>query len=285
MDQFLEIIINVINQIGFWPLFIVGLLLSLFLFWKESYSHKDRNSVFDMWVLTILFSMFWARLSFIISNWEFFESLPWALAPYERYGEQIYFFRLLPWRFFDLRDGGFLFTSIFSAYILFAFLYNIFVKRWRWREMFIPVILSAEILLVFVLIVYGALAGFPDIVLGGFFIGGVILGFLVIIMFLRWMLKKNHFVEILPGLINFVVMIFILISFALITRLFLSYDISPIDRINIIIMNVTGFVVAFYFIFVEKRRKNTKESVILGGGRRSVVMNVNKPFKRKNGEN
>ncbi len=285
MDQFLETIINVINQIGFWPLFILGLFLSLFLFWKESYSHKDRNSVFDMWLFTILFAMFWARFSFIIANWELFESLPWALAPYERYGENIYFLRLLPWRFFDLRDGGFLFTSIFSAYILFAFLYNVLVKRWNWREMFLPVILSAEVLLVFVLIVYGALAGFADIVLGGFIIGGVILGFLSIIMFLRWMLKKNYMVEILPGLINFVVMIFIVVSFALITRLFLSYDISPIDRVNVFVMNITGVVLAFYFIFVEKRKKNTKESIILGGSRSSVVMNVNKPFKEKDGEN
>ncbi len=284
MEQFLEIIINFINQIGFWPLFVLGLFLSLFLFWKESYLHKDRNSAFDMWFFTILFAMFWARLSFIIANWGLFESLPWALAPYERYGEDIYFFRLLPWRFFDLRDGGFLFTSIFSAYILFAFLYNIFVKRWNWREMFLPVILSAEVLLVFVLIVYGALVGLPDVVLGGFFIGAVILGFLAIIMFLRFMLKKNYLVDILPGLINFVVMLFILVSFALITRLFLSYDISLIDRINVFVMNLTGVILAFYFIFVEKRKKNTRESVILGGGRRSVIMNVNKPFKKKNGE-
>lgn len=281
----METIINFINQIGFWPLFVLGLFLSLFLFWKESYSHKDRNSVFDMWFFTILFAMFWARLSFIIANWELFDSLPWALAPYERYGEDIYFFRLLPWRFFDLRDGGFLFTSIFSAYILFAFLYNVLVKRWNWREMFLPVILSAEVLLVFVLIVYGALVGFPDIVLGGFFIGAVILGFMGIIMFLRLMLKKNYLVGILPGLINFVVMIFILISFALITRLFLSYDISPMDRVNVFVMNITGVVLAFYFIFIEKRKKDTKESVILGGSRRSVIMNVNKPSKGENGKN
>ena len=281
MDQFLNTIIDVIGQIGFWPLFVFGLFLSLFVFWKESYTHKDRNSVFDMWFFTILFAMFWARLSFIISNWELFESLPWALAPYERYGEDIYFLRLLPWRFFDLRDGGFLFTSIFSAYILFAFLYNIFVKRWNWREMFLPVILSAEVLLVFVLIVYGALTGFTDVMLGGFLIGGVILIFVAIVLFLRWMLKKNYFVDVLPGLINFVVMIFIVISFALITRLFLSYDISFIDRVNIVIMNVTGFVLAIYFIFFEKRKKDTRESVILGGSRRSVIMNMNKPVGKK----
>ncbi len=284
MEQLLDTIISIINQIGFWPLFALGLVLSLFLFWKESYTHKDRNSLFDMWVLIIIFAMFWGRLSFIISNWELFESLPWALAPYERYGENIFFFRLLPWRFIDLRDGGFLFTGIFSAYILFAFLYNIFIKKWRWREMFLPVILSAEVLLVFVLIVYGALAGFPDIVLGGFLIGGVIIAFLAIVMSLRWMLKKNYRVDVLPGLINFVVVIFIVVSFALITRLFLSYEISPIDRINIFIMNITGFFVTFYFIFVEKRKHNTKDSIILGGGRKSVVMNVNKSIKGEDGK-
>ncbi len=285
MEDFFEVIIELINQIGFWPLFVFGLLLSIYVFWRESYSHKDRNSVFDMWFFTILFAMFWARLSFIISNWEVFESLPWALAPYERYGDEIYFFRLLPWRFFDLRDGGFLFTSIFSAYVLFAFLYNILVKRWRWREMFLPVILSAEILLVFVLVVYGALAGFADIVLGGFLIGGVILIFLSIIYFLRWMLKNNYLVDVLPGFINFVVIIFIAVSFTLITRLFLSYEISFVDQINVLIMNITGVVVAFYFIFIEKRVKDTKQSIILGGRKKPVVININKSFKKGNEKN
>ncbi len=278
MEYILETIIDFINQVGFWPFFLLGLVMSLFFFWYESYSHKDRNSVFDMWFWTILFAMFWGRLSFIISNWEIFDSLPWALAPYERYGEDIYFLRLLPWRFFDFRDGGFLFTSVFSAYVLFAFLYNIFVKKWRWREMFLPVILSAEILLVFVLIAYGAIAGFADIVLGGFYIAGVLTFFLSIILFLRWMLRKNYKVEILPGLINFFVMAFIVASFSLITRLFLSYEISLIDKINVFVMNLTGFIVAFYFIFIEKRARETKESVILGG-RRPVVININKPFK------
>ncbi len=278
MEQILEIIVDGINKVGFWPLFILGLLLSLFLFWKESHSHKDRNSVFDMWFLTILFAMFWARLSFIISNWDMFSSLPWSLAPYERYGEQMYFFRLLPWRFFDIRDGGFLFTSIFSAYILFAFLYNVLVKKWRWREMFLPVILSAEVLLVSVLIVYGAIMGFSDIVFGGFLIAGLILVFFSIVLFLRWMLRRNYFVEILPGAINFVVIIFIVSSFALITRLFLSYDISLVDQINVFLMNITGVILAIYFIFVEKRVPDTKQSIILGG-QKSVVINLKKPFK------
>lgn len=283
MEITLVSIIEFFGQVGFLPMFFVGLLLSLYLFWRESFLHKDRNSVFDMWLLTILVAMLWGRLSFIISNWELFDSLPWALAPYERYGEEVYFLRLLPWKFFDLRDGGFLFTGIFSAYLLYAFFYNTYVKKWRWREMFLPVILSAEALLVFTLIAYGSVAGYQDIVSGGLLIAAVIAMFVSLIMFLRWMMKKSVKFEVLTGLIHLLVIIFIIISFSLITYLFFSYEISLVDKINVYIMNFTGFLFAFYFVFVEKKANTKQESVILGG-RKSVVININKPIKVKNGK-
>ncbi len=278
MEGILENFIFFFEKIGFLPLFFVGLLISLFLFWKESHKHKDRNSVFDMWFLTILVAMLWGRVSFIIANWDFFDSLPWALAPYERYGDEIYFLRLLPWKFFDLRDGGFLFTGIFFAYISFAFLYNVVVKRWRWREMFLPVILSGEALLVFTLVAYGAVSGFDDIVFGGLIIALALLLFFGVIMLLRWLMKRNYKFDLLIGLIHFLVIVFIVVSFSLITYLFFSYDISLMDKINVVMMNIMGFLFAFYFIFVENKPKSSKESIILGGSK-SVVININKPVK------
>jgi hypothetical protein len=282
MERFLEIIISWINTIGFLPLFLVGLLLSLFLFWKESHAHKNRNSLFDMWFLSILVAMFWGRLAFIISNWELFESLPWAIAPYERYGESIFFFRLLPWKFFDLRDGGFLFTGIFAAYVLFAFLYNIFVKKWKWREMFFPVIISAEVLLAFILIVYGALAGFGDVVIGGLVIAAIIALFLAIITILRWRLRKSYHIEVINGIIHFLVILFIIVSFTIITRLFFSYEISLVDKINVVVMNVTGLIVTLYFVLIERRRVKDGQGIIPGG--KSVVININKPVKIGDGK-
>jgi hypothetical protein len=278
MEGILENIISFLNPVGFLPLFFIGLLVSLFLFWKESFTHKDRNSVFDMWFLTILFAMLWGRVSFIIANWEFFDSLPWAIAPYERYGEEVYFLRLLPWKFFDLRDGGFLFTGIFSAYITFAFFYNIFVKKWRWREMFLPVILSAKILLVFTLIAYGVASGFVDVVVGGFLIAAVVFVFLGVIIFLRWLLSKNYKPEILVGFIHLFVIAFTFISFSLITYLFFSYEISLVDKINVYVMNFVGIILAIYFVFIEKEVKETGQNDLLGG-KKSVTININRSVK------
>jgi hypothetical protein len=283
MDSIIEFAINIINNIGFFPLFLIGLLVSLFLFWSESHTHKDRNSLFDMWIITIIFAMFWGRLSFIIVNWEIFSELPWSLAPYERYGDVIYFFRLLPWRFFDLSDGGFLFTSVFTGYLIFAFLYNIFIKKWKWREMFFPVIISAEAFLCITLIVYGALTGFADIVYGGLIIALIIAIFMLIIAILRLVFRQKYSynVELLNGVIHFLVIVFVIVSFGIITRLFFSYDISLIDQINVVLMNIMGIVATLYFVFFEKKPTDKSESVIIGRGK-SFTININKPFKVNN---
>ncbi len=282
MDQYIEYIISSIENIGFLPLFLVGLLISLFLFWYESYTHKDRNSIFDMWVLTILAAMIWGRISFVIVNWEIFKDLPWSLAPYERYGEAIYFFRLPPWKFIDLSDGGFLFTSIFTAYLVFAFFYNILVKKWKWREMFFPVIISAQAFLAITLVVYGALSGFTDIVYGGLTVASLTLLFFLIIIILRLIFRKNinYNVNILDTLIHFLVIIFVLISFIIITRLFFSYEISTLDRINVYVMNIIAIFTTIYFLFIEKK-EDKAESVIIGK-RKPVTININKPIKVQN---
>ena len=43
-------------------------------------------------------------------------------------------------------------------------------------------------------------------------------------------------------------------------------------------MNITGVILALYFVFVEKKPKSQQDSVLLGGGK-SVVININKPVK------
>lgn len=280
MDSVLNSIMSVINNIGFLPFFFFGLIFSVFIFWRESkFSDKDRNSVFDMWFLVIFLTMLWGRISFIIANWGFFGALPWSLAPYERYGNDVYFFRLLPWKFFDLRDGGFLFTSMFAGYLLVAFVYTIIVKKWRWREMFMPVVLSAETMLSLLLTVYGAVSGFRDIFVGGLSIAGLVVLFLIVISIFRWKLKERN--GIWDGVLYLLVLIFMFVSFFIITRMFLSYDISEVDKVNVYIMNFMAVIMTIYFIFFEKRSSDKAESMIFGGGK-SVTININKPVKVSN---
>lgn len=282
MEAVIGGVINIIASIGFFPLFLFGLLVSLFLFWYESYKHKDKNSIFDMWLLTVLVSMIWGRVSFIIVNWHLFSDLVWSIAPYERYGDEVFLFRLLPWRFFDLSDGGFLFTSIFAGYLVFAFIYNIYFKKWRWREMFFPVIISAQAFLCITLIVYGSLMNFTDVVYGGLVVALIIAVFLAVITVLRKVFKKkkDYNVDLLDGVVNFLTIVFVLFSFTIITRLFLLHEISVLDQINLVLMNVAGIVMTLYFVFIEKKPKNRDESVIMEKGK-SVTININKPFKVK----
>ncbi len=281
----MEDIINIIASIGFFPLFLFGLLVSLFLFWYESHTHKDRNSIFDMWLLTVVFSMLWARISFIIVNWHLFSGLVWSIVPYERYGDEIFLFRLLPWRFFDIFDGGFLFTSVFTAYLIFAFVYSIYFKKWKWREMFFPVIISAQAFLCITLIVYGALMRFPEVLYGGLVVALIIVVFLGIIWLLRTIFQKreDYNVDLLNGVVHLLTIIFVFVSFAIITRLFLLHEITLIDQINLVLMNIAGVVMTIYFIFVEKKPGDSQKSVLMNKGK-SVTININKPLKVKNGD-
>lgn len=282
MDSIIDGAIILIENAGFSPLFILGLVISLFFFWLESHKHKDRNSIFDMWIITVLVAIFWGRLSFILVNWGMFANLPWSLAPYERYGEVFYFFRLLPWRFFDITDGGFLFTAVFAAYLIFAFFYNVYIKKWSWREMFLPVIISAEVFLAITLVIYGALTGFGDIVFGGLLIGLIVAIFFIILMLLRIIFVRKNDMEKLHTIINFMIIAFVVISFSIITQLFLSYDITFIDRVNVVLMNLAGIVSTIYFVFIEKDQGNVSGPIM--GKRRSVTLNINKPFKSDEGK-
>lgn len=135
-----ELISNIKNFIGtFNPL--VGLfiifLLGLYVFWKEaSRSRKNNSSVFDAFILSIVVGLLIGRIMYVVLNWSEFSSYTWYWLPYERYGNQIYFFRLLPWRFFQFWDGQIDILYTFLGVLFSQTLTVIFRKRWKWSELF-----------------------------------------------------------------------------------------------------------------------------------------------------
>lgn len=141
-----EIISNIISfirsinpLIGLFVIFFIG----LYVFWKEAVrSRKNNSSVFDIFIVSIIIGLFIGRVMYIILNWSDFSSYTWYWLPYERYGDQVYLFRLLPWRFFQFWDGQLDILYTFLGVLLSQTLIVIFRKKWRWCELFSAMYLS-----------------------------------------------------------------------------------------------------------------------------------------------
>lgn len=141
---------NIINSVkGFISSInpLVGLMLiflfGLYVFWKEtSRSRKNNSSVFDIFLSSVIIGLFLGRLVYIFSHWNEFSSLPWYWLPYERYGNEVYFFRLLPWRLFQIWDGQVDILYTFLGVILMQTVSVLFWKKWKWGDLFPPIYLS-----------------------------------------------------------------------------------------------------------------------------------------------
>lgn len=129
-------------------IFLIIFLIGLILFWRGSIeTRKHRSSIFDIFFISSFFSLLISRIMFIINNWSLFSGYIWYWLPYERYGEEAYFFRLLPWRFINIFDGGIEIFAMFVSFIIVATFVVIVIKKWRWKDMFYVIFFSAEVML------------------------------------------------------------------------------------------------------------------------------------------
>ncbi len=119
-------------------------LLGLFVFWKESSrSRKNNSSVFDIFFISVIIGILVGRLVYVVSNWSSeYSSLPWYWLPYERYGDDVYLFRLLPWKLLKIWDGQLDILFTFLGIILMQTISVLFLKKWKWGDLFPPIYLS-----------------------------------------------------------------------------------------------------------------------------------------------
>lgn len=237
-------IVQFLQGWGFLPSLGVVYILSLILFWYESkHVHKDSNSVFDQWFLATFIMMIWGRVAYVINNWAEFSNWYWFYIPYEKYGDQIYLFRAMPWKLFQFWDGGFLFIPMFLCYLVVSYLFVVYFKRWRWREMMIAVLGSANFMLALTLILYGIFINNESIRSYGVYILILVCGYLVIVGILKFLYRAKKEVFVKVG--QLVIVLFTLGDIWLISYIFLSRGITDIDTYH-----VYGFVVFASFMLM-----------------------------------
>lgn len=137
-------------------LFLCVVFFGMFVCWRGAIeSRKDRSSVFDLFLISIFLGFLLGRIIHIVSNYQDFSGYIWYWLPYEKYGEQVYWFRLLPWRFFNIFDGGLNILSMFVMYLFSASFWSSIVKKWRWNQMFPTIYFSGEIMLALSFVLLG----------------------------------------------------------------------------------------------------------------------------------
>lgn len=231
MNLLITQINTVLTRIGFGPLLVVAILIGLYFYWWLSRKKgKDVNSIFDLWITGFIAMLIWGRLSYIISYWFQFENLAWFYIPYEKYANQVYLFRLLPWKFFAIWDGGVLFTGMILAFLLSSFLFIVVIKKWSWKEMLKPVLASTSIMLGLIFAIYGVFILDINII-----IGGIILTFSVLIF------------TIDNGGNPLIGSIYSIVSSLFISYIFLIEDITFVDKVNVVFLVVTGVFMAIWY--------------------------------------
>ncbi|MBI2356584.1 hypothetical protein HYV12_00790 [Candidatus Dojkabacteria bacterium] len=254
MNQVLQTIQDFVASVGFIPTLIMLALLGLYIFWAESHTtRKDRNSVFDIFLFVFFITIIWGRFSYVLSNPAEYEGLIWSIVPYEKYVDGTYYFRLLPWKFFKIWDGGFLFISMYVSFNIIAFTLSTFLKKWRWRESIGVVTISASVMLGFALIATGMFSSNWNIVKQGGMVILIYLLYLLIHYILKLMYKNvQDTYERAIFIVHFsyfvIVNTFLLLSFLL-------SDITLVDRYNLYVLVAYCILSSLVFIY-DMQRKN-----------------------------
>lgn len=137
MSQAISTIVNIIREVNPFVGLLIIFFLGMYLFWKESSrSRKNNSSVFDAFILSILLGIVIGRAMFVILNWTEFSQYIWYWLPYERYGNEIFMFRLLPWRFLRIWDGQLDILFTFVGVLFSQSVIVLFLKKWKWADMF-----------------------------------------------------------------------------------------------------------------------------------------------------
>ncbi len=254
------------------PFVIIG-FLALYIFWSDAQiTRKDRNSVFDIYLFASVFMVFWGRISYLVSNWEQFKGLPFSLAPYERYIDGTYFFRLPPWRYLAFLNEGVLeleIFAIFTSFFVILTLLALHMKRWKIKEIFGGIVASSSIGLGLSLMVIAVYSGSYDL-----FISSIVLSALPVIYTLLQMILVR--INRVQGL-EFVEKWYFKVSFgyavvALMANAYLLFnlELSTSDYIHLLVWIILNIGLVLLFALDLNRKSIMIEEIIVPSSRIST---------------
>ena len=246
--------------------FSIIFLIGMYVFWRGcTESRKNRSSVFDMFLISGFLSGIAGRVVYIILRWDEFSSFIWYWLPYEKYGDQIYLFRLLPWRFFSVWDGGLIILAMLVGLLLSLTFYTLVIKKWRWKHMFFPIYFSATTMIGSSFIYVGITSGYNGWIYKGLILI-IILGiFFFATKFIYRIIKSLTAEKYVSGYVGVII---VWVSSVYIAYMYLTSDLSLIENVLVGIFLIWSVVMGITYLSDLRRARVKIESV-------STVRSVN----------
>lgn len=212
-------------------------------------TRKDRSSVFDLFIISIFLGLIVGRIMYIFSNWQDFNSYVWYWLPYERYGTEVYWFRLLPWRFLNIFDGGLDILVMFVGYLFTASFWSTIVKKWKWNHMFPTIFFSGEVMLAISFLLMGLSSANPTWIYEGLILSVFPLVSIILIGYINKVQKP--IIEKRIYLIANVILI--LLASLVIGYIYSTGDMTEVSKITIIALLI--FVALSLLLFIKDSKR------------------------------
>jgi MFS family permease len=251
-------------------------LAGLFIYWRGcTETRKNRSSIFDTFLISILSGVIMGRVSYLVINWSEYSRYAWYFLPYERYGDTVYLFRLLPWRLVRIWDGGLTIFVAMIAFLILLTLLALFYKKWRWYQVYFPIFFSMTSMLGLSFAYLGIVDSYNLWIYMG------IILFLFPSIF--WAISKILLFTIKNGIKRRKVLVYIGVLLVTIASLYISYeyisdDISTFELVSVITLLVWTAVMNIFTI-VDVNRPNVEIEKV--SSVRAVDIEVNQPIRIK----
>ncbi len=258
VDSILNWIYQLFSTFSPFTLFLCMIFVGMFVCWRGAMeTRKNRSSVFDLFLISIFLGFIIGRIVYIASNYDDFSGYIWYWLPYERYGDQVYWFRLLPWRFLNIFDGGLNLLAMFVTYLLAANFWSSSVKKWRWSQMFPTVYFSGETMLAISFVLLGLNSANGKWILQG----GLLLLFPLIAISLIQLVNRMQKPILEKRIYTVSNIVLSWLSAAIIGGIYFTGDLNIFEKIPIYVFFVWTFFSTIFFIRDLKKANVVIEKV------------------------
>ncbi len=251
-------------------------LLGLFVFWKESSrSRKNNSSVFDIFFISVIIGILVGRLVYVVSNWSSeYSSLPWYWLPYERYGDDVYLFRLLPWKLLKIWDGQLDILFTFLGIILMQTISVLFLKKWKWGDLFPPIYLSNWVMMGLSYFFVGIQSG-NNLWLKQ---GWIILIPFVVFIILQAIIHKVYLGSKKEEVSRILYILFAVVALFVIGYVYISLSLTTLTTIGFVILSI-WYVAGIIAYIISSRKEGNVTIKTVSSVRQVSLPEVSKPVR------
>ncbi|KUK77418.1 MAG: transmembrane(s)protein, partial [candidate division WS6 bacterium 34_10] len=207
--------------------------------------------------------------------WSEYGRYAWYFLPYERYGDTVYMFRLLPWRLFRIWDGGLTIFVAMVTFVLILTLLVLFSRKWKWYQLFFPIYFSMTSMLGLSFIYLGVIESY-----NAWIIRGLLLALLPLIF---WALSKILLLLIKNGVKRRKFLVYIGVLIVTLSTVYISYEylsdsVSTFELGSVILLLLWTAIMDIY-TFIEINKPNVGIERV--SSVRAVDIEINQPIRIK----